>query len=231
MRLQIILIVATGAAVFAALGLVPSDHRATEAESVAAAEPPPEIAAKEVKEDQIHNDDRIDQLSEEVHQLKEQVDRLSRALRTAQAQLKPLDLEDASDPVQSRREVDFEESFPAAGEEPTYLQAELEQRFAAEMRDTAWGDQIDLEFQTALERLSEFGLKDTKMVYQECRATLCNAEFIHGEGEDPRLLAAALAIPGIERITVVPDQTRDGESAVSKLYFFREGFGAADSDQ
>jgi hypothetical protein len=86
---------------------------------------------------------------------------------------------------------------------------------------------MELQFQSFLDRLPDFGLKDTQMIYQECRSTLCNAEFVHGKDENPQLLATALTMPDIEGMTVVSTESDDG-MFISRVIFYHEGFSSDD---
>lgn len=227
MRSAILFIVISGVAVFAGLELVPRADRSSGA-NAPAAKSVPRKTGHEFKSERTDTAAQIDRLNKEVEHLKDKVDRLAQALQLAQASGQLHHGDSVDPPPITKDDVEAEEDLNARHYQSSNRQAELELRFAAETTDMAWVNRMETEFRSTLNRLSEFGLEDTQMVYHECRATLCNAEFVHGKGEDPQFLAVALAMPGIERITVAAEQLQDGGLPISKVYFFREGF--ADTD-
>lgn len=170
-------------------------------------------------------DAQLAQLNKKVEHIENKVDNLARVLQLAQISTQ-LPTDNSVDPMRNHS-IEADKYFTAEQGTSNEHHAELEKRFAAEFTDLAWVNRMDIEFQTSLNRLSDFGLKNTQMIRHECRATLCNAEFEHGKEENPQLLALALNMPEVERINIVPAISDDG-SPISKVYLFREGFASAE---
>lgn len=153
--------------------------------------------------------------------MKQRVERLEHAL----LQLAKYNASTAVTPALTRDEVEAEEEELLDRDDLWHRhQNELEQRFATEFEDPTWVEEMETRLYASLPRLSTLGLKETQIVFHECRDSLCKAEFIHGQHEDPRFLSLALAIPGIEQITVVPEEPLANGEKVSTVYFYREGF-------
>jgi FtsZ-binding cell division protein ZapB len=171
-------------------------------------------------------DVQIARLNKEVEHLKNKVDKLAQAIQFAQASNQFL--QEDNNGLEEDDIVVVDEDETSGQGLLDKFQTVLDQRFAIETPDLEWSDQMELQFQSSLDRLPDFGLKDTQMIYQECRATLCNAEFVHGKDENPQLLATALTMPDIEGMTVVSEESADG-MLISKVIFYREGFSSDDS--
>ena len=169
---------------------------------------------------------QIARLNKEVEHLKNKVDKLAQAIQFAQASNQFL--QEDNNGLEEDDIVVVDEDETSGQDVLNKFQTVLDQRFALEASDLAWSNQMELQFQSSLDRLPDFGLKDTQMIYQECRETLCNAEFVHGKDENPQLLATALTMPDIEGMTVVSEESADG-ILISKVVFYREGFSSDDS--
>lgn len=171
----------------------------------------------------------ISRLDHELEGLRDKVDRLSRELKLVQS-LGHLNRRDEGDSSpKTREEVENEEAFTSSQFEFQDQQTEVESRFSSETIDSEWAPRMESQLASVPKRFSDFGMADTQMVFHECRATLCNAEFIHGENEDQRIFPLVLAIPGIERVQVERGEPPDGGPAVSRVYFFREGVASLDA--
>ncbi len=223
MRSTIIFIIILGVAVFTGIGFLFYGERISDTNKQATKP----ILNKIVydKSERVGADAQIAQLNKEVEDLKNKVENLAQAFQLAQGS-NQLQHNSSVDPM-TDQQVEDEEYFSAEQDRSDQHQVELEKRFATETTDLAWVDSMETQFQSSLNRLPDFGLKNTKMVYHECRATLCSAEFAHGREENPQFLSTALTMSGIEKITVVSALSDDG-SPISKAYFFREGFTSND---
>ena len=227
MRAALLVVLISGVAVFAALEFMPRGDGSSDA-TVSVATSPSRKSGQEFKGERT-DAAQLARLNEEVERLKKKVDRLAHALQLAQAsnRLRRADAVDSY--ARTKDDVAAEENDDDGDYRASVRRAELDRRFSTETTDSAWAERMAAGFQSALAKFAEYGLKGTELVYHECRTTLCSAEFVHGQGEDHRFLAVALAMPGVERMTVLPAETREGGSAVSKVYFFREGFAGIDA--
>ncbi len=224
MRSAIIFILILGVSVYTGTHyLLHSDHPSDTITQVAKSSPKQQSVYENIE--RMGVDAEIAKLNKEVEQLKNKVDKLAQAFQLVQVSHQTPHNDSVG--LMADQNIEAEESLTVEQEKTDHQQAELEQRFASEATDLAWVNRMEPEFQSSLNRLSDFGLKDTKMIYHECRATLCNAEFTHGKEGDPLLLSTALTMPEVERITVVSALSDDG-TPISKVYFFREGFVSND---
>jgi hypothetical protein len=223
MRAMLILILILGVTFFTGTKFPFQSNRASNSTSQVTKPPIRQSVYKNSK--RVGIDAEIAKLNKEVVQLKNKVDKLAQAFQLVQISQQP-PVDDSADLI-THQNIETEEYLTAEQEKTDQQQTELEQHFASEATDLAWVNRMEPEFQSSLNRLSDFGLKDTKMIYHECRATLCNAEFTHSKEGNPLLFSAALTMPEIERISVVSVLSDDG-TPISKVYFFREGFVSND---
>lgn len=217
MRSGTIFIIILSVAAFAGCELLLNENDSTIKDMHATNSLPNHFDTKEKRDD---TDTQISQLNKEVEHLRNKVDKLAETFEILQASNHLMD--DNSVDLMEEQNIEDGEDFVKHDVINT-LQEELEERFTAETIDSQWGNHMESRFQSSLNQLPNFGLKDTQMIYQECKATLCNAEFVHGKGEDLKFLAAALTMPEIEKIDVLSTTTEDG-SLISKVFFYREGF-------
>jgi hypothetical protein len=185
------------------------------------------------RDPQVAISEELARLAERIGELEHglrRVERVQQDLRRIEWELNALQHRQVppteASPTLTRDGVMDEEADLLADQQNAWHHIELlEQRFLGEVPDRAWGAEMVALLDASLRQLPAMGMQDTEMVYHECRGTLCTAEFIHADGEDPRFLSTALVMPGIEQITVIPGEPLDNGEKVSTVYFYREGFG------